>query len=306
MLIIEYEEKYKNEATKLLVELQEYLTNIDNESVQILTTEYSEHYLDYIIEIVSNNNGKIFLAIENGNAIGIIVGIIEPKDNEDKLYTRCPIRGVILELIVNKNSRKNGIGKELVSIMEKYFAEMNCEFVSLSVFVPNSLAVSFYKKMRYKPRNIEMIKRINDSKYKYRAATMQDLEYLWNKNIAEHENQAQWTAWKKQFLDDNKNGNALTFAIFDNNVPIGEGTLLFSPDCNAIKGRKVLADNSKTANINALRIQKEYEGRGLISKLVKKWNDMPWIMAIHILQSALKHPKHVTLQYIYIGALQNL
>lgn len=117
---------------------------------------------------------------------------------------------------------------------------------------------------------IDYFKSEYDEKYTYRIASKQDLEYLWNKNIAEHKNKAQWTAWKKQFLDDNKNGNALTFAIFDNNVPIGEGTLLFSPDCNAIKGRKALADNSKTANINALRIQKEYEGRGLISKLVKE------------------------------------
>lgn len=107
-------------------------------------------------------------------------------------------------------------------------------------------------------------------KYTYRIASKQDLEYLWNKNIAEHKNKIQWSAWKKQFIDDNKNGNALTFAVFDNNIPVGEGTLLFSPDCSAINGRKILANKLTTANINALRIRKEYEGKGYISKLVKQ------------------------------------
>lgn len=51
--------------------------------------------------------------------------------------------------------------------------------------------------------------------------------------------------------------------------PIGEGTLLFSPQCNAIRGRTQLADGRRTANINALRIRKKHEGKGYISALVR-------------------------------------
>lgn len=106
--------------------------------------------------------------------------------------------------------------------------------------------------------------------YTYRVATQNDLEYLWGKNISDNENKTQWKKWKKQFIDDNQSGKALTFAVCNNDIPIGEGTLLFSPDCNAINGRRILADNKTTANINALRIQKAYEGKGYISKLVKE------------------------------------
>lgn len=106
--------------------------------------------------------------------------------------------------------------------------------------------------------------------YNYRVATQNDLEYLWDKNISENKNKTQWRKWKKQFIDDNQSGKALTFIVCHNDVPIGEGTLLFSPDCNAISGRQILADNKKTANINALRILKAYEGKGHISKLVKE------------------------------------
>ena len=41
------------------------------------------------------------------------------------------------------------------------------------------------------------------------------------------------------------------------------------PLCKALAGRCVLADGKTTANINALRIEKQYEGQGHISKLMK-------------------------------------
>lgn len=48
--------------------------------------------------------------------------------------------------------------------------------------------------------------------------------------------------------------------VLDAGVPIGEGTLILSPVCNAIAGRQSLCDGKETANINALRIRKEWEG----------------------------------------------
>lgn len=106
--------------------------------------------------------------------------------------------------------------------------------------------------------------------FEYRKATLDDLEYLWNKNIAGNKNRLQWIKWKKQYIDYNKSGKATTFAVIADGMPIGEGTLLFSSDCAAVKGRKELCDNLTIANINALRIQKSYEGNGHISKLVKE------------------------------------
>lgn len=273
MFIVEYEKKYANDVSGLLIELQSYLAEIDNEQVQTLTADYRKHYLNYVISSVNANNGKIYLAVEGDMVIGAIAGIIERKDEEDVLCTRCPVRGVITELIVDKNSRGKGVGEMLFSATEQYFAEKGCEFVSVNVFAPNASAISFYKKMGCTNRNIEMIKRIDCSKnhqFTYRPALIQDFEYLWDKNIRENNNKSQWIKWKKQFIDDNQSGKALTFVVCDNNIPVGEGTLLFSSDCKAVKGRKSLADNMATANINALRIQKQYEGKGCVSKLVKE------------------------------------
>ena len=103
----------------------------------------------------------------------------------------------------------------------------------------------------------------------YRKATIQDLEYLWSINIAENPDDPNWANWKKEYISHNKTGKGHTFAVVINNEPVGEGTLLFSPDCSAIAGRTQLADGSTIANINALRIRKPYEGQGHISALVR-------------------------------------
>ena len=103
----------------------------------------------------------------------------------------------------------------------------------------------------------------------YRKATLQDLEYLWNKNIAENPQDPRWADWKKEYISHNQTGRGCTFTVVIEGEPVGEGTLLFSPDCSAISGRTELADGNTTANVNALRIRNSYEGQGHISALVR-------------------------------------
>ena len=103
-----------------------------------------------------------------------------------------------------------------------------------------------------------------------RKATRADLEALWDRNIAENPGEECWVRWKRQFLADNASGAAATFAVIADGEPVGEGTLLFSPECRAIRGRLALADGKTTANINALRIRKAYEGMGYVSRLVRE------------------------------------
>ena len=102
-----------------------------------------------------------------------------------------------------------------------------------------------------------------------RKATAEDLEQIWDYQILANPGDPDWVRWKGEFIANNRSGAAATFVAVVDGIPAGEGTLLFSPDCKAIRGRLALADGVTTANINALRIRKEYEGRGYISALVK-------------------------------------
>lgn len=105
--------------------------------------------------------------------------------------------------------------------------------------------------------------------YQYRKASPADLESIWDRSIADHRGDSHWIAWKEEYIRYNQNGMGATFVVLHNGRPVGEGTLLFSPQCSAIRERTQLADGHRTANINALRIRKKHEGLGHISALVR-------------------------------------
>lgn len=107
--------------------------------------------------------------------------------------------------------------------------------------------------------------------FTYRIATKNDLEKLWDYDIGRHhgEERKRWEKWKVQYLGYNTKKEATTFVVLDKEEPIGQITVLFSPNCSAVKDRPMLCDGKNIANMNAFRIKKEYEGQGHISKLVK-------------------------------------
>ncbi len=105
--------------------------------------------------------------------------------------------------------------------------------------------------------------------YTYEIATLAGLERIWEKNIENNKGEDDWVRWRKEYIDYHMSGMSKTFLVSVDREPVGEGTLLFKPQCRAVNGRTCLADGKKTANINALRIEKAYEGQGHISRLVK-------------------------------------
>lgn len=102
----------------------------------------------------------------------------------------------------------------------------------------------------------------------YRLATRQDLECIWNRNIADNPEDERWRLWKQEYICYNETGMAQTYVVVCDEKPVGECTLIISPECNAVRGRTELANGKSIANINALRIAKEYEGQGHVSKLM--------------------------------------
>lgn len=125
--------------------------------------------------------------------------------------------------------------------------------------------------------------------FEYRIARQEDLEFLWDYDINRHHGKEQecWKRWKTQYLEYNKNGEAVTFVVINKGEPIGQITLLLSPNCSAVKGRDMLCDGKNIANLNSFRIKKEFEGQGHISKLVKM---------------AEQYAKNIGISYLTIGS----
>ena len=83
MEIIEYNPKYDEQIKDLLDELQEHLVEIDDWNTQILHEDYREENFKIDMRKVEHQEGKIYLAIENNNVKGLIMGAVEKKDEID-------------------------------------------------------------------------------------------------------------------------------------------------------------------------------------------------------------------------------
>jgi len=79
-----------------------------------------------------------------------------------------------------------------------------------------------------------------------------ELEKRWDYLVAQNSGDNRWSVWKEQTIADNQSGQAQTFLVFADNEIVGEVTLRF-----------------KNNELNGLRVNKEYEGQGVASGLVK-------------------------------------
>ena len=159
-MIIEYNTEYKEQVKDLLVELQNYLIDIDDWHTQVMLPEYREKIFEMDINKVKKQNGKIYLSVDNGIVIGLIIGIVEEKDEIDKLTNDCAKTGSVLELVVKSNIRGNGIGKSLLERIEEYFKSINCKRINIEVFGPNKKGLNFYEKNNYIIRDVIVSKKI--------------------------------------------------------------------------------------------------------------------------------------------------
>lgn len=160
MEIIEYNSIYDEQIKDLLVDLQNYLIDIDDWHTQILSKNYRKDYFKLDLEVINKQNGKIFLAIEDTKIIGLVLGAVNPTDEIDKLTNDCAKTGNVLELIVKNSSRGLGIGKLLLKKIENYFKSIDCKRINIEVFGPNKNALNFYLKNDYVVRDYIVSKRI--------------------------------------------------------------------------------------------------------------------------------------------------
>ena len=160
MEIIEYEDKYLEDVKDLLVELEEYILSIDQDHLDQLHPEYRDKMAVLDLEEVNNYEGKCYIAVDNGKAVGVVMGTIPPYDEYDYLDYKCPRRGEVTELIVSKKYRSSGMGQQLMSKMEEYFKSKGCEYVLIDVFAYNDSALKFYFKEGYHPRMVTTIKKL--------------------------------------------------------------------------------------------------------------------------------------------------
>ncbi len=159
--IIPYIEKYRTQLEKLLDDFQEFISkNLD-------TYHWSIHPIDYGKKVVVNNlaeikkkGGVMLIAVKDENVIGFVMGTIVHQTKEDLLEVKPMTMGEVNELYVDPKFRGKGVGKRLISEVEKHFIKQSCKFLWLSVASINLNAYEFYKNNGYVDHDFNMIKKL--------------------------------------------------------------------------------------------------------------------------------------------------
>ena len=162
MKILELEQKYYEQAKDLLVDLQKYVIEIDKYKLNIISDEYRDKYFDCMLADCNLNQGKCFVCVDGDKVLGMAAGYVEQYNERDKLDYSCPKKGIVAELIVDKNYRKYGLGTNLLNHIEYYFKSINCKFVQIDVFAYNVNAKNFYYKNGYDDRMLTVFKKLED------------------------------------------------------------------------------------------------------------------------------------------------
>ena len=158
--IIEYNKKYIKNVRDLLVMQEQEIVAMDIDNLDRVHPEYRIKYTSLELEEMKKTNGKCYLAVEDGEVIGLILGVIPRYDKFDYLDYKCPKRGKVLEIIVDKKARRRGIGNMLMKHLEDYFKKQNCEYIIIEVLSYNEVAKAFYNYNSYHERTEVQIKKI--------------------------------------------------------------------------------------------------------------------------------------------------
>ena len=105
--------------------------------------------------------------------------------------------------------------------------------------------------------------------FEYRKATIEDLERIWDKDIAENAGDPRYPEWKTQFINANKRKKIITFVVVADGDPVGQATLVLLKDAIDSEIKGILCNDRDTAYISTVRIEKQFEAQGHISKLFK-------------------------------------
>ena len=118
--------------------------------------DVSKTYFDYLNKKISEGNGKIFVAVEEGNIVGYVAVKMEVEDSPRNVIKKY---GYISNVMILKEHRGKGFGEALVKKAEEFTKGNGSNNIALDVQIGN-LAINLYHKLGYKERSMWMEKEI--------------------------------------------------------------------------------------------------------------------------------------------------
>jgi GNAT superfamily N-acetyltransferase len=121
---------------------------------------FAEIDLEETLQNVQKYQGKILLAEQNVDIIGFIIGVIWKQSEKNELEIGRHRLGEVLDLFLEESYRGQGIGSKMLTMMEAYFKEQDCDSMWVHLFAPNENAHTVYEKFGFVDRSIGMLKNI--------------------------------------------------------------------------------------------------------------------------------------------------
>jgi len=135
----------------------QFICELSNELQMIHHEGFPDRFTNHLSDITDIKNeiseeNKYYIVKYNGMNIGYLK--MYYKVYKETLKTRGKCSLVIEELIISKNNRNKGIGKEIMKRIEKEYNDI--DEIEIPVYAFNDSAISFYKNNGYE----EYVKRV--------------------------------------------------------------------------------------------------------------------------------------------------
>jgi ribosomal protein S18 acetylase RimI-like enzyme len=159
---VNYKEKYRDQLTSLIEQLQGHIANIDTFDRVIVGEQLGEKLLHKYLSQIRKLDGDIYLAIDENSeeVLGYSIAVLLERSKAMNLEVKPGMYGEIAELFVVENRRGKGIGKKLFSLAEEKLRQLKCDFIEITVFGDNKNALSAYKKYGYREREYKLLKKL--------------------------------------------------------------------------------------------------------------------------------------------------
>ncbi len=144
---------YRKATLKDLDELCRLRSQLENDSEDKLTKEYAPYHAErdraWLQKCLHSHNKVIFIAEKNGCICGCAILAIEKISPRVQAYYTYHKKALLVHLYVDKNCRRQGIGRALTECSLKYLAQRGVEFVDLECYMYNKKAAALYDKIGF-------------------------------------------------------------------------------------------------------------------------------------------------------------
>ncbi|HYP52699.1 MAG TPA: GNAT family N-acetyltransferase [Pyrinomonadaceae bacterium] len=149
-----YEDRDAADMEACFVELQEFERRLDPLLVE--GASVARRYLEYMFARSAETGGAVFVAEEDGRAVGFVS--VRAKVKSRGIEEREHEYAYVSDLVVLHAYRGRGLGRELLRRAEEHARAAGAKILRLGVLAANEQARGLYRASGFEDRVVEMTK----------------------------------------------------------------------------------------------------------------------------------------------------